>query len=70
MKVSIKGGEGGCTGHGRCFALADDVYELDEEGYNVHRGSTIDVPAGHEESARLGARACPERALKIIDDSP
>lgn len=45
--------------------MAGDLYEVDDEGYNVHRGDTIDVPAGLESTARYGARVCPERAIVI-----
>ena len=74
MKAEIKSvgedeqGEAGCTGHGRCLAIAPDVYDLDEQGYNEHAGQTIDIEPGHEDSARAGADACPERAIIIIED--
>lgn len=71
MKVHIRlgedGGQHGCTGHGRCAALAGDFYELDANGYNIHRGETLDVPPGLEDKARYGARVCPERAILIED---
>jgi ferredoxin len=57
-----------CTGHGRCYVLAERVYRLDEEGYNADRGSAIDVPAGLEADARRGAQNCPEGAIVLIDD--
>jgi ferredoxin len=58
-----------CTGHGRCWTLAGDVYDADDEGYNSDRGSVIDVPAGREESALRGVRSCPERALTVVEES-
>lgn len=54
-----------CSGHGRCAKYAPNVYELDSDGYNAQRGSTIDVPAGEEANAQRGARSCPERAIAI-----
>jgi len=59
-----------CTGHGRCWAVARQVYTLDDNGYNADRGQTLDVPAGLETPARLGSQRCPERAITIIDDKP
>ncbi len=56
-----------CTGHGRCYALSDEVYDLDDNGYNAQRGTTIDIAPGHEDGARLGAENCPEAAITIID---
>lgn len=66
MKVSIDGPL--CSGHGRCFVLAEDVFELDDDGYNAHRGEVVAVPPGHEDSARVGAQNCPEAAIKIIPE--
>jgi ferredoxin len=54
-----------CTGHGRCYTLAAEVYSADEDGWNAERGKTVTVAPGQEEAAELGARACPERAITI-----
>lgn len=54
-----------CTGHGRCYALYDEVYEPDDLGYNLHRGGEFEVPPELEEVARKGVAACPERAISI-----
>jgi ferredoxin len=54
-----------CTGHARCFELAGDVYDLDDHGYNVDIGRTVEVAPGQEASAVLGAHSCPERAIEI-----
>lgn len=55
-----------CQGHARCYALAPDIFELDDSGYIV--AGDIDVPAGQEAIARRGARACPERALTVLGE--
>ena len=57
-----------CSGHGRCYSLAPEVFEADEEGYNVAVGSRIVVPGGRESAARVGVANCPEGALMIVDD--
>ena len=57
-----------CTGHGRCAHYAPNVFRLDDDGYNADRGSTIEVPAGEEENARLGMKSCPERAIVEVED--
>ncbi len=55
-----------CTGNARCWAVAPDLYPLDDEGYIATEG--FDVPAGMEELAKRGARACPERVIGVVDD--
>jgi ferredoxin len=54
-----------CSGHARCFELAPDVYEVDDNGYNLDIGNTVNVAAGNDTAARLGADSCPERAIII-----
>lgn len=69
MRVHIDGET--CTGHGRCAKYGPNVYRLDEvDGYNADRGTTITVPEGEERNAILGRKACPERAITEVDDSP
>jgi ferredoxin len=54
-----------CTGHGRCYSLASDLFDSDDRGY----GTVIrpDVPAGREDQARTAAANCPERAILLED---
>jgi ferredoxin len=52
-----------CTGHGRCYALAPEVFDADDDGYCVPR--FVEVPPGLEERARTGAANCPEEAIAI-----
>ena len=56
-----------CCGHARCWTVAKEFYSLDEDGYNIYRGTTVAVPAEMEQAARLGARACPDKAITIVD---
>ena len=63
MKISVS--ESLCSGHGRCYTVAPEVYESDEEGFNALRGETVEVEAGKEEAARRGADSCPESAITI-----
>lgn len=53
-----------CQGHGRCYALAPELFESDEEGYSVLKVDG-DVPAGLEEKAKLAADNCPEFAIEV-----
>jgi ferredoxin len=53
-----------CQGHGRCYALAADLFDTDDDGYAV---LLVDgeVPAGLEDAAQLAADNCPEYAITV-----
>jgi ferredoxin len=53
-----------CQGHGRCYALAPEVFESDDEGYAVLLVAG-EVPDDRTEDARLAADNCPEFAISI-----
>ena len=55
-----------CVGHARCEAAAPEVFELNDDGFNVTAEKTI--PPELEKQARWGARACPERIITIEED--
>jgi ferredoxin len=52
-----------CTGHGRCYALAPQVFDADDLGHCVVLHE--DVPPEHEAEARTAVANCPETALSI-----
>jgi ferredoxin len=55
-----------CTGHGRCYDLAPELFADDAEGYGqviVERPDESQLPA-----ARLAVNSCPERAVILEDD--
>jgi ferredoxin len=56
-----------CSGHARCGSIAPEVYELNDEGYIGFEEKR--VPPGLEAAARRGARACPERAITLVEDA-
>jgi ferredoxin len=56
-----------CAGHARCAAVDEQLFELDGNGYIGF--AERHVPPGKEDIARRGVRACPERALKIAEES-
>lgn len=66
MRISVD--ERNCCGHARCWVVAKEFYQLDANGYNLLRGQTVDVPQDMEQFARLGAKACPDRVITIIED--
>jgi ferredoxin len=59
-----------CCGHGQCAALAPEVYSLDDDGINKEAGHFADVEPGQEETARAGALACPDAAIRLFDEPP
>jgi ferredoxin len=64
MKIRID--KAACVGNARCAAVAPELFPLDENGYI--QVEVIDVPAGQEQLARRGARACPERIILVEED--
>lgn len=55
-----------CQGHNRCYALAPDLFDVDDYGYahELHDGV---VPDRHEAQARLAEANCPEHAISISE---
>jgi ferredoxin len=64
MKVHVD--QARCQGHGRCYAVAPELFEPDDVGNGVEVGDGT-VPAGLEEKARLAVANCPERAIDVED---
>jgi len=56
-----------CQGHARCFALAPELFELDQFGNGRERGDGT-VPTALEDKARLAQANCPEMAVEIIEE--
>lgn len=56
-----------CRGHGRCYNLAEDLLEDDDDGFVTARGQTIDVPADQVEDATNAAGSCPEGAITLLE---
>lgn len=52
-----------CTGHGRCYTLAPDVYDADDLG---HALVVVDEVSGElEQHAAIGEQNCPESAITL-----
>jgi ferredoxin len=52
-----------CTGHGRCYTLAPELFDTDDEGHSVLLAT--EVPDGLEGQAWLAAQNCPERCITV-----
>jgi ferredoxin len=66
--MRIKVHPGLCNGWGECHRWGREVYPLDEDGLCELR--LLEVPPEMEDDARLGAAACPEQAITVIEDDP
>lgn len=55
-----------CQGHGRCYTLAPDLFDSDDEGYAVLK---VDGELAPEqiEAAQLAVDNCPEFAITLED---
>ena len=62
MRVTVDSEK--CQGHNRCFALAPELFNVDDYGTAVVIGDGS-VPAELEEKARLAVANCPEFAIGI-----
>jgi ferredoxin len=65
--VKIRVDEAACTGHGRCYALAPEIFEPDDQGHTIARFT--DIPDELCDKARNAIENCPERALSIVEES-
>jgi ferredoxin len=57
-----------CQGHARCYALAPELFDLDDEGYSHEIGDGA-VPPALMEQARLAVANCPEEAITLTPAS-
>jgi len=56
-----------CQGHNRCYALAPELFDVDDYGTAIVVGDGT-VPAELTEKAELAVANCPEYAIKLIED--
>jgi len=56
-----------CQGHNRCYALAPELFDVDDYGTAVVIGDGTVAPE-LEDKARLAAANCPEYAISITEE--
>lgn len=56
-----------CQGHNRCYALAPELFDVDDYGQSVLLVEG-DVPEALHAKARLAVSNCPEHAISILED--
>lgn len=69
MTVKVRVRVEGCVGHARCEAVAPEVYELDDNGFNATTFKEVDDTLFA--MAVRGKRACPEQIItveQVMDD--
>lgn len=66
LKVSVEAER--CQGHNRCYAIAPELFEVDELGNAKARGDG-EVPAALEEKARRAVKNCPEHAIRLTQET-
>ena len=52
-----------CMGHGRCYSIAPQFFDADDEGHSVLITAT--VAPSEEAAAREAQDSCPERAISL-----
>lgn len=57
-----------CQGHNRCYALAPEIFDVDEYGMAVLLNDGV-VPVGLEDKAMLAIANCPEFAISLKEDA-
>lgn len=62
--MKIKYDRSACQGHNRCYMLAPELFDTDDEGYAIPLIEG-DIPVELEHKARLAADNCPEFAIEI-----
>ena len=55
-----------CQGHNRCYALAPELFDVDDFGTAFVLGDG-EVPTGLEDKARLAVANCPEFAIEVVE---
>ena len=57
-----------CQGHGRCYMLAPDLFEADDDGYSQPTDERA-VPAELADQARRAFMNCPEDAIILTEET-
>jgi ferredoxin len=61
--VKLRIDESVCTGHGRCYSLAPELFDCDERGHGLV--TVPDIDDSRRSDALLAVQNCPERAISL-----
>jgi ferredoxin len=64
MKIRVN--EEKCQGHARCYALAPEVFDVDDYGQSSVKNDGW-VPDALENKVRLAVENCPEYAIEVLE---
>lgn len=67
MTIRVRVDEALCQGHGRCYAVATELFEPDDIG-NGHPVGDGAVATDQRSIAELAVANCPEKAITIEAD--
>jgi ferredoxin len=67
MALKVRVDRERCQGHARCFALAPELFELDNLG-NAHAVGDGVVPPALADKASLAQANCPELAIELVEE--
>jgi ferredoxin len=65
--VRIAVDPGKCQGHARCYALAPELFSVDDYGQSSVVNDGV-VPPEQEDRARLAIANCPEFAIAEVEE--
>jgi ferredoxin len=58
-----------CQGHGRCYTLAPQLLDSDDEGFvTISGGEPIEIPDDQRQLAEELVGTCPESAISLVED--
>ena len=57
-----------CQGHNRCYAIAPELFDVDDLGFATELNDGV-VPPPLEDKARAAAANCPEFAISILEQA-
>ena len=58
-----------CVGHGRCYTLAPQLLDSDDEGFvTISGGDPIEIPDDQRQLGEELVGTCPEGAISLIEE--
>ncbi|MGC9667599.1 ferredoxin [Planosporangium sp. 12N6] len=57
-----------CSGHGRCYGLAGQFFDCDDEGFPVVINESVPENVEGVADLRAAVDNCPERAISLVHE--
>jgi ferredoxin len=64
--MKIKVNQDACIGCGACMAIAEDLFEINDDGVSTVK--VEEVPKDKEESAKEAIETCPTEAIAEVNE--